>query len=394
MAHPHRLLLPLSLMLIIVCYLSINIALPLFPTLEVIFAVPYSQLQYIMTAFLFVYALSQISWGFIADSIGRRRTLLISLAVTIVGTLLTCITNYFHLFFAGRLIEAAGVGAGTVLARTLLADGATERTLNIEMVYIISLASLLPGLAPFIGSYIFIWTAHWQAVFWFLLVITLVTYIFTYFTYHDPSSLQLKPFKLFELPTLYFILFKNKVFVAGFIIYGLMLGLLISFYTLTPHIYLTFLKLPPSYYSMLVFFISASYFIGAVLTRFLIDFLSTLNVLLLGITLTLVSALLFTLEIFFVNFTAFSTEIPMTFFALGCGFISPSCNTLAISVAKEKGTASAAMACIAMIAASIFSAIFIKLPLNALSSYASIFMSVNIIAWALMFLYLKPAQQC
>ena len=79
-------------------------------------------LKYTVTIYFFCFAISQLLAGFYIQKQGGRKILLLALMCFLLGTLLCVFTNYYWPFmFAGRALQAFGIGCLPVLAKAMLA---------------------------------------------------------------------------------------------------------------------------------------------------------------------------------------------------------------------------------------------------------------------------------
>ena len=155
---------------------SIDTYLPSFPEIgESLHATPI-EVQQTLTAYLLPFAVMALWHGAISDALGRRRVILVSLALfglSLFGCLFA--TRIEHLW-ALRALQGMSAGAGIVIGRAIvrdLFDGAAAQRL---MSHITMMFALAPAVAPVIGGYLQSWFG-WRSVFAFLVILTLVLWI-------------------------------------------------------------------------------------------------------------------------------------------------------------------------------------------------------------------------
>ena len=128
--------------------------------------------QRIMAAYLMTYGASQLIYGPVSDSIGRRPVILFGMVVFMLGSLVALLASSLNGVVAGAAIQGLGTGVSGVMARTLprdLYNGKSLRHANslLNMGILIS-----PLVAPLLGaglSHVF----GWQSCFAFLLLLCL-----------------------------------------------------------------------------------------------------------------------------------------------------------------------------------------------------------------------------
>jgi len=128
--------------------------------------------QRIMAAYLMTYGASQLIYGPVSDSIGRRPVILFGMVVFMLGSLVALLASSLNGVVAGAAIQGLGTGVSGVMARTLprdLYNGKSLRHANslLNMGILIS-----PLVAPLLGAGL----SHllgWQSCFAFLLLLCL-----------------------------------------------------------------------------------------------------------------------------------------------------------------------------------------------------------------------------
>lgn len=129
------------------------------------------EVQQTLTAYMVPFAIMALWHGAISDALGRRRVLLVSLALFAVATA-GCVfaTQIEHLWIM-RAFQGITAGAGIVISRAIvrdLFDGAAAHRL---MSHITMMFALAPAVAPMIGGRLQLYFG-WRAVFVFLVLMT------------------------------------------------------------------------------------------------------------------------------------------------------------------------------------------------------------------------------
>lgn len=144
--------------------LSIDLYLPSFPSLANAYSVDPGKIQATLSVFFIGLAIGQAVYGPLADRFGRRRPLLIGIAIYVAASLLAPIAPTINSLIALRLVQALGGCAGMVISRAVVRDLFDEREAARVFSLLILVMGLAPILAPMIGGYILI-LAGWKAVF-------------------------------------------------------------------------------------------------------------------------------------------------------------------------------------------------------------------------------------
>ena len=144
--------------------LATNIILPAFPAMGASLGVPVAELGTALSSFFLAFAIGQLVAGPLSDRWGRQPLVLGGLAVFIAGSLICAAADTLGMLIAGRVVQAFGVCAASVLSRAIardLFDGAAlARALALTMVAM----AAAPGFSPLIGSALDSWLG-WRSAF-------------------------------------------------------------------------------------------------------------------------------------------------------------------------------------------------------------------------------------
>ena len=144
--------------------LSIDMYLPGLPQIATELGASPAEVQLTLTACLIGLALGQLVSGPLSDTYGRRRPLLIGLALYTVASLLCAAAPTVWTLAAARLLQGLGGAAGIVIARAVVRDhyegSAAARFFALTML----VNGLAPILAPIIGGQLLLITT-WQGIF-------------------------------------------------------------------------------------------------------------------------------------------------------------------------------------------------------------------------------------
>jgi DHA1 family bicyclomycin/chloramphenicol resistance-like MFS transporter len=144
--------------------LSVDMYLPALPTMAADLRTVDSTLQLTLTAFVIGLALGQLVAGPLSDALGRRKPLMVGVAIYIVASVLCAISPSIELLIAARALQAIGAAAGLVVARATVRDlfSGTEMTRFFSMLMLVT--GLAPILAPLIGGQVLTVTS-WRGIF-------------------------------------------------------------------------------------------------------------------------------------------------------------------------------------------------------------------------------------
>ena len=147
---------------------SIDTFLPALPALAADLGASAIQAQQAMTAYLVGFALMSLWHGAIADALGRRPVVLVSLAIYALAALACTLAQSIEMLIGARLVQGLSGGAGFIITRAIIRDCfegvAAQRMLsNVMLIF-----SIAPAIAPIMGGYLDTWFG-WRSVFGFML---------------------------------------------------------------------------------------------------------------------------------------------------------------------------------------------------------------------------------
>lgn len=102
--------------------LATNILLPSLPNIAVAVGVSSAQVTGAITIFLAMFALGQLVVGPMSDRFGRRVPVMIGFAVFFAGSIWCALANDFAALLIGRVVQAGGACAASVLSRAIARD--------------------------------------------------------------------------------------------------------------------------------------------------------------------------------------------------------------------------------------------------------------------------------
>lgn len=144
--------------------MSIDLYLPAFPELTRHFGVGQASVQLTLTACLAGLALGQLLVGPCSDAMGRRRPLLIGLAVYVAASVGCALAPSAVALTWLRLVQGLAGAAGLVIARAVVRDLYSGVALARFFSLLMLVNGLAPILAPLIGSQL-IRVVPWQGLF-------------------------------------------------------------------------------------------------------------------------------------------------------------------------------------------------------------------------------------
>ena len=144
---------------------SIDAMLPAFPEIAAELApdAP-NRAQLILTAFILGMGLGTFVTGPLSDSFGRKPVILGGLALYLLGAALAAVAPTLETVLAARMLQGLGAAAPRIVAIALVRDQYEGRAMARIMSFVMMVFTLIPAVAPLMGSFI-IAGFGWRGIF-------------------------------------------------------------------------------------------------------------------------------------------------------------------------------------------------------------------------------------
>ncbi len=142
--------------------------------------------QLVVTALFIGLAIAQMVFGPLSDSIGRKRSIYIGMALFIAGCLMSIFATSFAVMLAGRLLQGIGAAGPRTVMVAVVRDQYEGRAMARIMSLVMAVFILVPAIAPALGQGILM-IGHWRAIFGLFLVLAVVS--LAWFTLRQPETL-------------------------------------------------------------------------------------------------------------------------------------------------------------------------------------------------------------
>ena len=132
--------------------LATNILLPSLPNIAVAVGVSSAQVTGAITIFLAMFALGQLVVGPVSDRFGRRVPVMIGFAVFFAGSIWCALANDLAALLIGRVVQAGGACAASVLSRAIARDLFEGEKLARVLTFVMIAMAAAPGFSPLVGG--------------------------------------------------------------------------------------------------------------------------------------------------------------------------------------------------------------------------------------------------
>ncbi|WP_417797585.1 Bcr/CflA family multidrug efflux MFS transporter [Terasakiella pusilla] len=230
--------------------LSLDMYLPAFPAIASDLGVAESAVQQTMATFLLGFAIGQMIYGPLSDSLGRRRVILLGLTLYGFVSIFCALSGDISDLTTYRLIQGLAGASGSVLGRAVIRDVYQGPDLTKALSLLMLVLTAAPMAAPLIGALVLdLW--DWRAVFWTLSAYaclwSVLILVFVPETLSPDKRVTLNPSFLFSA-------FKQVLTHRKAMGYTLSASLgfagMFAYISATPFIYMTIFGVSPSGYAL------------------------------------------------------------------------------------------------------------------------------------------------
>lgn len=173
---------------------SIDTMFPAFPQIGAQFGADKVALQQTISVYLLAYALMSLVHGPLSDAIGRRRVILGGLALFALASIGCALSTSLPMLLAFRALQGMCAGVGLIVGRAAIRDVFQGDLAQKLMSQVSMIFGIAPALAPILGGWILGWE-RWPAIFWFLVLFTLLLMAMTWFGLPEthPTQARFRP---------------------------------------------------------------------------------------------------------------------------------------------------------------------------------------------------------
>lgn len=318
--------------------LATNIILPAFPDMGAELGTSVKDLSATLGTFFVAFAVGQLFVGPLSDRFGRQRLVVCGLAAFVVGSAVCALATNLPQVITGRIVQALGVCATSVLSRAIardLFDGqALARALSLIMVAM----AAAPGFSPLLGG-AFNSLLGWRATFAVVGVMAILLgahYVIRLGETHRAERRQ--TLSVSAVARTYGQLLFDRRFIAPALAVSLVIGALYMFFAMAPAILMEGFGFSP--FGLALFFASTVFVVfgaGLLAPRLALRW-GTTRAARAGI----VVAFAGTIALLIGPHDVYYFSTAMTMFLLGMGLINPLGTAIALQpFGQQAGAASA-----------------------------------------------------
>ncbi|WAH52194.1 Bcr/CflA family multidrug efflux MFS transporter [Pseudescherichia vulneris] len=225
--------------------LSIDMYLPALPVIAQQFGVPAGSAQMTLSTYILGFALGQLLYGPMADSIGRKPVILGGTLIFAAAAGACALAQSIDQLITLRFFHGLAAAAASVVINALMRDIYPKEEFSRMMSFVMLVTTVAPLLAPMIGGAVLVWLS-WHAIFWILAIAALLASLMILFFISETLPVERRqPFHIRTTLGNFATLFRHKRVLSYMLASGFSFAGMFSFLSAGPFVYIELNHVPP-----------------------------------------------------------------------------------------------------------------------------------------------------
>lgn len=218
--------------------LSIDMYLPSFMAIASEFNVDSGMVQLTLSAYVAGFAVGQLFYGPMADSVGRKPVIVFGVLAFAIAAAGCAMAQTIEQLIVMRLFHGLAAASASVVISALMRDMFRKDEFSRMMSFVTLVMTIAPLMAPIIGGWLLIWFS-WHATFWVLSATAVLAVIFV--KVFIPETLKKEnrqPFQLITTVRNFVSLFRHRRVIGYMMASAFSFAGMFSFLTSGPFVYM------------------------------------------------------------------------------------------------------------------------------------------------------------
>ena len=228
--------------------LSIDMYLPALPVISAQFGVPAGSAQMTLSTYILGFAVGQLLYGPMADSIGRKPVILGGTLVFAAAAVACALAQTIEQLIVMRFLHGLAAAAASVVINALMRDIYPKEEFSRMMSFVMLITTIAPLIAPMVGGAVLVWFS-WHAIFWILALAALLASAMIFFLIHETLPVERR--QKFHLRTTignFATLFRHKRVLSYMLASGFSFAAMFSFLSAGPFVYIELNHVAPQHF--------------------------------------------------------------------------------------------------------------------------------------------------
>ncbi|MCC8373479.1 MULTISPECIES: Bcr/CflA family multidrug efflux MFS transporter [Photorhabdus] len=228
--------------------LAIDMYLPSLPTVAEDFGVDNGQVQMTLSSYILGFAIGQMVYGPMADSLGRKPVILGGVTVFALASAACAMVQNIDDFIYMRFLHGFSAAAAGVVINALMRDLFTKDEFSRSMSFVILVMTIAPLIAPILGGMIMIWFT-WHAIFWSIAVASVIAvFLVAFFIRETLPKEKRQKFHLRTTVSQFIMLFRQRRVFCYMLASGFSFAGMFSFLSAGPFVYIELNGVSPQHF--------------------------------------------------------------------------------------------------------------------------------------------------
>ncbi|MUI30923.1 Bcr/CflA family multidrug efflux MFS transporter [Enterobacter cloacae] len=228
--------------------LSIDMYLPALPVISAQFGVPAGSAQMTLSTYILGFALGQLFYGPMADSLGRKPVILGGTLIFAAAAVACALAQSIDQLIVIRLFHGLAAAAASVVINALMRDIYPKEEFSRMMSFVMLVTTIAPLVAPMAGGAVLVWFS-WHAIFWILALAALLASAMIFFFIDETLAVERR--QKFHIRTTmgnFASLFRHKRVLSYMLASGFSFAGMFSFLSAGPFVYIELNHVSPQHF--------------------------------------------------------------------------------------------------------------------------------------------------
>ena len=228
--------------------LSIDMYLPALPVISEQFGVPAGSAQMTLSTYILGFAVGQLLYGPMADSLGRKPVILGGTLIFAVAAVACALAPTIDYLIITRFFHGLAAAAASVVINALMRDIYPKEEFSRMMSFVMLVTTIAPLVAPMAGGAVLVWFS-WRTIFWILAAAAILASLAIWFFISE--TLPAEKRQKFHLRTVlgnFASLFRHKRVLSYMLASGFSFAAMFSFLSAGPFVYIELNHVSPQHF--------------------------------------------------------------------------------------------------------------------------------------------------
>ncbi|MEY7873167.1 Bcr/CflA family multidrug efflux MFS transporter [Enterobacter roggenkampii] len=228
--------------------LSIDMYLPALPVISAQFGVPAGSAQMTLSTYILGFALGQLFYGPMADSLGRKPVILDGTLVFAAAAVACALAQTIDHLIIMRFFHGLAAAAASVVINALMRDIYPKEEFSRMMSFVMLVTTIAPLVAPMAGGAVLVWFS-WHVIFWILALAALLASAMIFFFIDETLPVERR--QKFHIRTTignFASLFRHKRVLSYMLASGFSFAGMFSFLSAGPFVYIELNHVSPQHF--------------------------------------------------------------------------------------------------------------------------------------------------